>query len=291
MKELRVWLCGGLGNQLFQYAFARAVSLRASVPLVLDAASMFRRDFLYRRQFELDLFNLPEEVKIVRNPEWMHRLRRRSLEFLNRKQILEQKTLLVEKTPHVLEEDLLSWSPRRRVRVMGFWQSESYFQDHAGLIRQELSFRDSPSEAVRPLLEAVKSSESICVHLRRIQYARTLGNPYYEQALRYLREQMNSPRVFVFSDDPEAAQAFAGRYPDATPVQIPGATHVDEFRLMTACRHYVLANSSFSWWAAWLGEKEGSQTVAPSVDIWDHPDILPKRWHAIPVNRQGEVQP
>jgi len=283
-KAVKILLCGGLGNQLFEYAFGRAFSLRAGMPLTLDAASLFSRDFAYQRHYELDAFCIPDEVKIGHRVEKMHRIRRKMLQWRNHTRGLESKTFVQEEKPYRFESELRKWVPKKSVTFLGCWQCENYFVDDADQIRKELRFRTHLTAEAESWKSKMEAKPSVAVHMRRVQYARTLSLAYYEQAIGLMRAQVPGCRFYVFSDDPETAHDFARQQDNCVFVQLKDQPSIHEFQLMTHCQHFIIANSSFSWWAAWLGEKPQTQVIAPSVEIWEHPTALPQRWASLKSN-------
>jgi len=142
------------------------------------------------------------------------------------------------------------------------------------------------------MLRRIESENAVCIHVRRGDY---ISNPetervhgacsidYYRSALVALRERTDHPRFFVFSDDPGWARAEFGSEGSITVVEINGADrNYEDLRLMSSCRHHVIANSTFSWWGAWLGAHAGQVVVAPKT--WfasgdrDSRDICPASW-------------
>ena len=256
---------GGLGNQLFIYAAARALALRTGSQLRLDALNSYPRDSFGRR-YQLDEFNiaavLAEEAEVARyRPEsqgfyWRRKLDRR-LPFPWRS-VIEERSLF--------EPRLLELRPRANVYLMGYWQREEYFRDQAPAIRRELTLRREPSAQNRALGERLRQCESAFLHLRRVDYAHRLSAGYYAAALELLYKRVNEPRLFVFGDDLEWARRELP-LPEGTQfiAHNGDARNIEDLWLMTRCRHAIVANSSFSWWGAWLNPEPGRVVIAPAV--------------------------
>lgn len=175
----------------------------------------------------------------------------------------------------------------------GYWQSESYFRDAADAIRADLVVTAAPSEVNAARLHAMTSSFSVSVHVRRGGYAsdpeanRIYGTcpvEYYHAAARLIADKLvGRPIFWIFSDDPDWAAAnitlpFDSRYVTNKPGEHPA----EDLRLMSACRHHIIANSTFSWWGAWLNPSPDKMTVAPrrwfnDTSINDH-DLVPADW-------------
>jgi hypothetical protein len=276
---------GGLGNQLFIYAAARALALRTGAQLKLDAWNGYRRDSFGRR-YQLDEFNiagaLAEEAEVRRyRPEsrgfyWRRKLERR-MPFSWRS-VIEERSLF--------EPRLLELRPRGDLYLVGYWQREEYFREQASAIRGELTLRREPSAQTRALGERMRQCESAFLHLRRIDYAYRLSAGYYAAALKMLSERVRDPILFVFGDDPEWAKRelplplgtqFVERNADAA--------NIEDFWLMTRCRHAIVANSSFSWWGAWLNAEPDRIVVAPAA--WGYRAAAASGWLTVDANSCG----
>ena len=268
-----VRLMGGLGNQMFQYAAARASSLRTGARVKLDL-SWFDDEgsrVTPRREFELEAFDLP--IELASEAEIARSLRRRV--FRRQPRILSDPTLRFD--PRVLEAD--------DVRLIGYWQSEQYFVDQADTIRRDFAIPASDAA----LESRLGSVESVSVHVRRGDYASdqttnsllgVLPLEYYEAAIERIKQLVPQPEFFVFSNDPDWTAEHL-RIDAPHTFMAHGRSH-DDLRLMSVCRHHVLANSSFSWWGAWL--REGPDTIVVAPERWfltprfDTRDVIPERW-------------
>lgn len=181
----------------------------------------------------------------------------------------------------------------RPVYVSGFRQSERYFDDHAETIRQELTLRGPVPECYRAVLSQIDGSESVAVSVRRGDY---LGIPntqgicsgdYYRRALALITARFPHRRIFVFSDDiPWCRQ----HMDDLGATFVESVTPFEpeqDLRLLSHCRHFVLANSTFAWWGAWLSPHADKMVVGPSKWMQDAEpcsDILPARWIRVPID-------
>jgi hypothetical protein len=281
-----VQLKGGLGNQLFQYAAARRLSLMLGVPLKLDVSGYGRRS---QRVYELDQFFIeagiatPWELAHWRGPRFLTRITQ-PLGLLPR--------LVMEKS---FEFDPAILHLHNGRYLEGYWQSYRYFADVALRIRSECTVRTPLSGEDRALLDRMARCDSVCVHVRRGDYA---SNPmtrqyhglctpaYYRTAVEGLAERLRAPELFVFSDDmPWVKQHLRFDLP-TTHVEHHGVDSAPlELRLMAGCRHFVIANSSLSWWAAWLSAHDESIVYAPRQWFADPAintsELTPPAWHRI----------
>ena len=279
-------LKGGLGNQLFQYAAARRLSLTLGVPLKLDVGFYKRHK---QRTYELDQFRIEAgiatdwEVARWRGPRLLTRITQ-PLGLLPR--------CVMEKS-FEFDPAILHLQGGRYLE--GYWQSYRYFADVAPQIRSELAVRTPPSDADRAMLDRMAQCDAVCLHVRRGDYA---SNPiarqyhglcvpeYYRTAVEAIAAQLRVPELFVFSDDmPWVKQNLRFELP-TTHVEHHGVDSAPlELRLMGGCRHFVIANSSLSWWAAWLASSEESSVYAPQRWFADPTintaDLTPPAWHRL----------
>ena len=270
---IAAFLYGRLGNQLFQYAAGRALSLRLGVGLCLDTRHYRGKS---RNDLAINHFSVVAE-QCARLPPFGSGLRRR-LGHLRKTpfSIYEQQEHLLLDKEYFNQPD---WTYLR-----GSFQSERYFTDHATAIRQDLRIRSATSAANRRIADAIATTCAVSVHIRRGDY---IGNvqlgiltlEYYYAAMRRMNERLaEEPTFFLFSDDPQWV----------TDNLRPSAPHVvvhqrgpayEDLRLMSLCKHHIIANSSFSWWGAWLN---------PSCEKIV---IGPKRWTSDPRDTMSERVP
>lgn len=282
--------CGGLGNQLFQYAVGRRLAVAHGVELVLDT-SWYRsvRRGVTARQFELFDFKVSaretdlKEARAVRNTT--HRLWR-YCPFLKRYTLLREKSPLFQPDVSLAEDDSY---------LLGYWQSPRYFGEIASVLREDLSIRIELSPEERMLEASIKrSANAVAVHVRRGDYVTlaaaanfhgTCGVDYYKRAVVELQRSISDPTYFIFSDDIEWAQSNLGFIPQAVFVSgHEGRPSCIGIHLMASCRHNIIANSSYSWWGAWIGEPLGRVVIAPEQWSLRGPrslDLLPTAWTAL----------
>lgn len=289
-KQCRVYLRGGLGNQLFQYAFGRRLALESKAQLVLDADTLFKIDHRYQRQFELSDFSLSDTVRVDFHSPPLLSVRRKLLMKLQAKRPLDRQRFVIEREerPVRFQQSYLDWRPRGNVDIFGYWQCPRYFESIESQLREELSFVDPPFVGYKEEREAIQKSISVGVHIRRDDYWSKLDMAYYQQAMDRIRQREPHARFFVFADAPEWWRENARSDASVTLVQHSEARGIDDFRLLSECQHFIIANSSFSWWAAWLGSATDKQVIAPGPEIWfNNHDVLPEDWETIPVERDA----
>jgi hypothetical protein len=301
-------LFGGLGNQMFQYAAGRALALKTGSRLILDATGFTLPKA--RRAYGLDGYALAAETRwdgyryppsqsavrfpAPQRPAWLER----AAHLARRLGIMPIGRKAGKNALSVFSERSFDYDPRFRhcgpqTYLVGYWQSERYFNEVAGFIREELTYLPAPDAANANWLARIRTANAVCVHVRRgdyllpahFEYHGLCTADYYQRALRLIRDRVEDPQFFVFSDDwPWCCEHLADRDVVVVDANKPEAGH-DELRLMAACRHHVIANSSLSWWGAWLATSAGQVVVAPTP--WfthrsETPDLFPSGWVSLP---------
>jgi len=287
-----VRLMGGLGNQMFQYAAARRLALARQVPLKLDVSEFARSP---DRVYALGALNIqeafatPEELREVTGPS-ARGVRRLVFRLRRRFRIAYGWTWIHERTLSPFDRRVLE--ARERTYLDGYWQSEQYFGDVADTIRREFTIDFQPDARSRAIADQIATTESVSVHVRRGDYvadprasrARNVCTPdYYHRSVARIAERVGTPHLFLFSDDPQWVGANL-RFEHPVTLVSENARHreYEDLRLMSACRHHIIANSSFSWWGAWLDPRRDKVVLAPRR--WmndprvDDRDVLPPAW-------------
>ena len=189
---------------------------------------------------------------------------------------------------------LLHVKPQGTVYMEGYWQSEDYFKDVASTLRQELQFKP-PSDAANLVMAAkIRGCTAVAVHVRFfdktiISGVNNASGEYYTRAVALMESLAPSAHFFIFSDKPEAARARIP-LPDAR-ITMVAHNQGDKLAyadlwLMTQCKHFIIANSTFSWWGAWLAENAATLVISPcsvkgTVTAWGFPGNLPSRWKTL----------
>jgi hypothetical protein len=268
-------IVGGLGNQLFCYAAARRLALKNDAVLCLDV-NFFRADIRYGREYRLDRFTLPPH-ELLRSPRRLPALLDLYGWRLARKLATHGLPLgrdyLIETDPRVFEPRLLDHRVTRTTLLDGYWQDERYFADIAPVLRRDLVFLPGPDARQREMAARIGSSNSVAVHSRRLHHAtlsdaagatETLTAHYYLDALEAIAARVAAPEFFCFSDDPRWIEKQWPRHLPVTFVNNAGPNgDIADLWLMSQCRHFIMANSTFSWWGAWLGAAPDKVVVAP----------------------------
>lgn len=278
-------LTGGLGNQMFQYAFGVSLSAKLGVE--------FRYDFFSHpsdtpRSFELNHFAISSKMATK------SQLANLGIP-LSKKRFLLEKLGLVRssiklETGHHFQPDALNFPDNSYVQ--GYWQSEKYFNHIESTIRQEFTFKRVLEGENKRLIKKMNSQNAVSVHIRHGDYLTSkaanefhgvCGLDYYQAAIQYMNKGVTKPIYYFFSDDPAWVKknlliSSESYYIDWNQGE---ASYID-MQLMSHCQHHIIANSSFSWWGAWLNPSKKKIVIAPKQ--WfkdpsiDTSDLIPDSW-------------
>jgi hypothetical protein len=295
MSSITVGLCGGIGNQLFQYAMGLTLALRNNVSLKLDTSS-FKIDKYYRRTYELNRLNIRFKNEIVSMPTTFRAAQR--LQYLPHFrpffQSLCRPWCIIEKSSD-FDEYFLKLKINKSAYLMGFWQDERYFDDIKDVIVNEFTLHDDLSENNAIIARHISETNSIAVHVRRLHHVQSshaalpqekgeetgiaLRTNYYERAINEILARDKNLHFVIFSDYPEWAKTHLRLPSPGTFLDNNRGPDIEDLTLMAMCKHHIIANSSFSWWGAYLGFSEKQIVIAPT-EASLMPNI-PKRWITI----------
>ena len=282
-KTIIMKLQGGLGNQMFQYAFGRALQCKIGAKLVLDTS-----DFKYDkagRKYALEPFNIPKDIIIDSSGKYNIKYDQRKnwiIKFGVKFCPMLMYNILSKLGIYIWEDikfnDVKVDENRETVYVHGLWQSEKYFGHIQTKIKNELQVKSTLSTIDMKLINNMQKENSVCVHVRRGDFLNSNNklynctNEYYEQAMKCIEEKISNPCYYIFSDDiEEVKEKF--NFNKRKVVFINGKrSDYEEFRLMYNCKSFITANSTFSWWASYLGS-DGKNVVTPKQWYTDETDI------------------
>lgn len=286
-------IIGGLGNQMFQYSFGRSLSLDLDQELGLDLNSYKVQFGLTPRNYELDIFNHAgristfQEIRRLIGNDYINKIVNRLLGVDLK---IRKKQYFREKSDHSFVAIDVSRF-KDGVYLEGFWNSERYFIDHEKEIRNDFLFKKKLSGANKEIALDMGKNDSISIHVRRGDYVSseatnkfhgTCGLDYYKKAVDLINKRVKNPKYFVFSDDMEwVKENLKIRSAVYVEGNIGDKSYID-MQLMSLCKHNIIANSSFSWWGAWLNSNAKKIVVAPKK--WfndtsvDTTDLVPEGW-------------
>jgi len=248
-------LQGGMGNQMFQYALGRKLEKKYNMPMCLDLSFLKRRDFgpnFMYRDYDLDIFNVnptlvdtPPQIDMVVN---------------------EPSLVYYEQISNIY-----NYIPTdKNIYVDGYFQCDKYFKEIENEIKKEFTFVDSITEGKeKDMLDDIQNSNSILINIRRTDYLNTsfhgvFGSDFVNDAVAMIREKVENPKFFIFSDDVDWCR---------DNLHVENSVLVDHtyagkkfetyLQLMVNCKHFIIPNSTFAWWAAWLCDNPNKIVIAP----------------------------
>lgn len=246
-----VRLKGGLGNQMFQYAAGKTLALKNNTELRLDISYFdFKLPGITRRTYNLDVFNISAKI---------------------------------------IKTSFLSFVLRNIFDRSGYFQSPKYFEGYEEIIRKDFTLRESLAGKSAELLNEIKNCASVGVHVRRGDYVGNkthpvLGIAYYKRGIEYISSEHQIDKIYIFSDDIEWCEK---NIQFGYPVIFVGEEHAGKYGenhliLLSACKNLIIANSTYSWWSAWLSENQSKIVVAPQKwfadDQIDTKELIPENW-------------
>jgi hypothetical protein len=287
-------LKGGLGNQLFQYAAAKSIARNNQTEVLIDAETGFKGD-PYKRSFALMNFCIESKVEdastinsLINKNKVIKYLKNRLSDFFE----IGNLKYLNEPFYH-FDPQIAAFKISKDIYLEGYFHSERYFNDISNEIRSEFELKYPADTINSKYLAQINSSESVALHVRK--YDDALANSaneiygsctteYYQKAISYMQEKLQDPFFFVFSDDIR----WTKKNINIDTAKVEYISHNDiekgheDIRLMKACKHNIIANSSFSWWGAWLNKNSDKIVIAPDrwldTEIYDFKDVVPANW-------------
>ena len=277
---IKIKLTGGLGNQMFQFATGYAIAKKNDLDLSLDLSWFKRRQV--HNGFELHkVFDIYSKVSFLNNPASFK-------EILNK----------IDKTFHIFNEPHFHYTRNilnipKRCFLKGYWQSELYFKDYTHDIKKIFSLNMQLDKKNSLIANDINYNNSISIHIRRGDFLLKKNtehyvdlSKYYLKAIEDSSKSFDNPKYFIFSDDPLwVTKNFITNYSHTVVNLNHGTKSFLDMYLMSLCKSNILANSSFSWWGAWLNNKENKAVYAPKKWFKDETvctdNLIPNSWNVI----------
>jgi hypothetical protein len=271
---------GGLGNQLFQYATGRNLAFKNNTELKLDLSDFKITNY---RSYLLNNFNIEETIANDKEIEKYTSASKKIINYF----LPDHKKIIIRNANYTYNSHIVSLG--KNVYLDGYWQNQDYFAGLSDIIRKEFTLKRQFNVAEQDLLNKINSANSVAVHIRRSDYLSSakfskiypaLDLAYYSLAIELLSKKIKDPIFFVFSDEIAWAKKNLNLH-DATYVSKNNWPDFVELILMSKCRHHIIANSSFSWWGAWLNQNPEKIVIGPNK--WfkfcdDDRGIMPEGW-------------
>lgn len=296
---------GGMGNQMFQYSLARHLAYMNKTEFKMDLAFLLdrkpRKNFVFRN-YDLSIFNVKgnfatsEEVSgviknggiyLFKNGSYLVKI----FKSARARFAIKTNKKYVNEPSHNFSPEILKLASD--VYLEGYWQTEKYFKDIEKIIRSDFTFKKTLSDKGNILAEKIKNTNSIFINIRRADYVNNskatefhgvLGLDYYNKAIKYMLGKTENPLFLIFSDDIDWCKdnlkidhqhIFVG-------YDYAGEKFSEYLELMSLCKHGIISNSTFAWWAAWLNSNKNKIIIAPKQWFVDSSinagDICPNDW-------------
>ena len=283
-------LKGGMGNQMFQYAFGKKIATELKTEMQLDLSSLLDRskgDFVYRN-YDLPIFEVQDNL--VMSPKFLQTIYKPKIPRITKmvRQYIDRGNKFIKEKHFHFDPSLIS-NPVDNAVYEGWFQSAKYFEGIEKELREDFKFKKGILKTSQTLFEKIKSTNAICLNVRRTDFLKvdtlnTTNKDYFFDAAKYVAAKIENPVFYIFSDDVEWCRA---NIILDHPVEVVGHEHRGEkfgnyMQLMVACKHFIIPNSSYAWWAVWLNEHKNKIVVAPQnwfndAEI-DTSDLVPKNW-------------
>jgi hypothetical protein len=273
-------IIGGLGNQMFQYAIGRAVAHKNSDILKLDIRGFAR--YKLHSGYILNAFNIDEKIADINDIKRLG-YRNRFLRRLAKMGIFNYKksTFYAEKPEYEskFDEKVFSY---KDVYLYGYWQNEKYFLDIRDILINEFTLKKPIGKNADKYMSLITNTNSVSIHVRMGDYLELgwfIGIEYYKRALKCICNKVTDPTFFIFSNDIEWCKENLNFIDNPVFVENT-ANELEDFELMKNAKHNIIANSTFSRWAAWLNTNNDKIVIAPKIwtNVRDSFCPVPETW-------------
>lgn len=286
-----VKLMGGIGNQMFQYATGRRVAKVNGTKLNLDTTN-FDKNYpnTTSRNFLLKNFNINANIASKKEIRYFKKYKKIHIRILGHiyNTLFANDLIYITEKSYGFNPEILNL--KDNIYLDGYWQSEKYFKDIRNILLQEFTTKNK-NEKYLMMLEKIETISAVSLHIRRGDYIsnkKLVENygvcnlDYYNKAIALITEKLKNPHFFIFSDDINWAKNNLKIKHEHVFVSGTNLESHEELVLMSKCKHNIIANSSFSWWGAWLNENQGKIVIAPKKwfknESWIPKDIIPETW-------------
>jgi len=290
---LIVKVMGGLGNQMFQYALYRKLQESTNYEVKMDIEWFKNKKKVSNFDFNLNKFNTKisiantEEINKTKGNKLLNKVNRKlniKIPFYNHKYIVEKNYGNFSNKIFDIDQNTY---------FSGYWQSEKYFKSISEKLKKEFTFKNEMKEKNKEISKKILDNNSVSLHIRRGDYIENknvkerLGNvcnlEYYNKSIEYLDNKLLDYNLYVFSDDIEWAKKNINFNKKTNFIGWnKNEDSYKDMQLMSLCKHNIIANSTFSWWAAWLNNNFKKIIIAPkkwvSKEFAQRKDTVPERW-------------
>ncbi|MDR1881570.1 MAG: alpha-1,2-fucosyltransferase [Prevotella sp.] len=288
-----VLLSGGLGNQMFQYAAAKSLAARLNTSFSVDMYTFTKKTRATTRSYGLDTFNIGN---ISRSSSLKAKLVTKARPFIQKHREFFQRFGILTDTYAILYQPVFE-TISGNIILSGYFQNERYFKGISGDLGEDFSFKPPLAGKNLEIATELGKNQSVAIHIRRGDYLDvnsqsnfiTLDKAYYERAIKHIINRVDTPVFYVFSEDFDWIKGNLdfGDFPVAFIDWNKGKDSYIDMQLMSLCKHNIIANSSFSWWGAWLNACPDKIVIAPGQWFRDEyknvllDDFFPQGWNKI----------
>ena len=299
-----VSIFGGIGNQMFQYAFGKCLANKLNLEFKYDYSyNLVRTDFNPSDiQSIFNLFSLEGQQASKKEIKQFHLLTqdsklKKGVQFLKRYFFLKNNFRQIFEKNTKFDKTIFEFV-NTNLYLSGHWQSEKYFLPIADSIRHDFKFGKIVCDGNEFWTRKIQNSNSVSIHLRGRDYVSnnvtrsqhfTCDIEYYRKAILLVKEKYNTPCFYIFSDDPDWAKSYLKEFETENFSFVTGnnwnTSPISDMYLMSLCKHNIIANSSFSWWAAWLNDNPNKIIFCPlkwfNEKEFEINDLIPMSWTKI----------
>ena len=283
-----VQLKGGFGNQLFQYAAALSLGKYHNVPVKVDISLLNIPDALIGTTRAFDLLSIQHSIEVASKAETNAVKGNKLMQYLQ-KFLPHYKRNIYKEVAFNYDQHFLETG--NKIYLKGYRQSEKYFESITNEIKKIFSIKEELIKDASNVALPIQSENSISIHIRRgdytnaamLEYHGVQGIEYYNQAISFIKEKIANPKFYVFSDNINWVQENLNLNEEAHLITVDESpTSITDFYLMSCCKHNIIANSTFSWWAAYLNPNPDKLIIAPkrwfNKANYDTKDLIPSSW-------------
>ena len=281
-------LTGGLGNQMFQYAIGRSLAEKNNTELKLDV-SWFNSQKGTPRKYGLTFFKILENIATDKEIKKLELYKKRSgIKYFFNNLFFANNSIYITENSNIFNKNILK-NKNKDIYLNGYWQNEKYFNDIRKIILKEFTLKDESSLHNKKIKKLIEDTNSVSIHIRRGDYIEdkktnivhgTCSLDYYQDAIKKISKYDDNLNIFVFSDEIKWVK---NNLKTILPIIfVEGNKDYEDIILMSLCKHNIIANSSFSWWGAWLNQNPNKMIVAPKKWFNDleknKNNSIPKTW-------------
>ncbi len=259
---------GGLGNQMFQYAVAKAIAIKNNDIFKLDITDY--ETYKLHNGYRLNIFRIDEKIANINDIQKLKGFDNLFYKILRKLNLYTKRSHYKERERTIFDTNVFN---EKNIYLDGYWQNEKYFLDIREELLKDFTPKENNTTIVDSYLKQISNINSVSIHVRRGDYSKhpeigILDISYYKNAIKYINDKIDNPSFFIFSNDLEWCEKNFDFIENKLFIN-DTKTEIEDMTVMKNCKHNIVANSSFSWWSAWLNRNTNKIVIAP------------KKWRAL----------